>query len=401
MIYAAHRIRLVPTPAQAEKFHRFAGAKRFWFNWGLDRWKKLHAIGEKVNDNRLRKELTQLKKTDEFAWVNEVPQAVTANGLRDLGVAFKNFFRRVKKGEKPGFPRFKRHGEHDSFNCWDKPNIRVNGKRIRVAGMWIKMREAVRFDGKIIRASVVKEAGQWFVSVVVETRPPAQRRVGSGDVGIDLGCKTQAVLSDGTEYRGAKSLKSNLKRLAKLQRKLAKQKKGSNRRNRTKIKIARLYQRIKNIRAASVHAMTTEIVLRFGRIAIEDLNVKGMSKLRSIARSVNDQAFGEIRRQLEYKSKWYGSELHVVDRWFPSSKKCSCCGKVKEKLSLSERVYRCDSCGFEIDRDFNSAINLKEEIPGLARKSTHVESSRPGTELPSRKASAKRETKCDASNAAV
>lgn len=386
MIHASHRIRLSPNAGQLQVFRQMAGARRWAYNWGLERWRQRYEAGEKVSDNELRKELTQLKRESlDHRWLTEVPQAVTANALRDLGVAFKNFFANVKSGRKPGYPNFKKRGLGEGFKPTDRTGqLRINGKRIYIRGVgWVRLTEQPRFAGKCLSFTVSKDSdGHWYASLAFELdSPPVKLRIGSGDVGIDLGVGTVAVLSDGEEFTFERRDMKQDKRMKRLQRKLARQVKGSNSRTRTKARIARLHARARRVRTARIHEFTTEVVRSFTRIAIEDLNVKGMTKLRSLARKLGESCLGEIRRQLTYKSQWYDSHLLVVSRWFPSSKLCSACGNKKADLKLSDRMYRCESCKREIDRDINAAINLKKQLPVLGREVTPAESSLAGVSL--------------------
>ena len=371
MPHISHKLRLRPNQSQLRSFRRMAGAKRNRFNWALQRWQEMYAAGENPTELKIRKELTQVKKVDEFAWLKEVPQAVTANAVRDLGVAFKNFFRRVKqRATKPGFPRFKRKGLRESFTPTDrKQPIKMKGKRLYIRGAgYVRLCEMPRFEGPVVEATVsLGSCGHWYVALCFEVETiPTGDRVGTGDVGIDLGSTTLATLSDGSTFAPEKQYKRQDKRLKRLQRRLAKQQKPSNRRARTKSSIGKILAGQRRRRNEYLHELTTGIVRTFDRISIEDLNVRGMVKLRSLARSISDRAFREFRRQVEYKAKWYGCYLHVVDRFFPSSKLCSACGCKKDDLSLSDRTYECDACGLTIDRDLNAALNLKDQIPVLA-----------------------------------
>ena len=213
------------------------------------------------------------------------------------------------------------------------------------------------------------------MSIAVELdKPPTKIRAGESQVGIDLGCKSQAVLSTGETIVGPKPLARLLPKLQRLSKRLSRCVKGSGRWNKAKLLVARLHARIANIRQDAIHRMTTRIVLGHSEIAIEDLNVLGMGQFRSIARSVSDQSFFEIRRQLEYKAVLYGSTVRIIDRWFPSSKTCSGCGAVKKDLNLSERTYDCGVCGLRIDRDINASVNLRNQIGQSVPEFTRVES---------------------------
>lgn len=220
---------------------------------------------------------------------------------------------------------------------------------------------AKRVDGaRILRISVSRHGGRWYASLTVERADhhvPTTPKGGS--VGIDLGVKELATLSDGTVIHNPRALDSNLKRLKRAQRSLTRKVKGSNRRCKARTRVARLHARVANLRHDMLDKTTTMLARTYADISIEDLNVAGMVRNHRLARSVEDAAFAEFRRQLEYKTAQTGARLHVVDRWYPSSKTCSNCGTVKAKLSLSERVYHCDKCGFVIDRDLNAAINIQ------------------------------------------
>lgn len=222
------------------------------------------------------------------------------------------------------------------------------------------MCEALRFAGRIISASVSHVAGYWYVSITVEIQVSLLPSAENQDaVGVDLGINTLATLSTGEKFSGPKALRVLLERLRCASRKLSRKKKGSRNRAKARLKLARLHARISNIRRESLHWLSTYITRRFHTIGIEDLNVQGMMANARLARAVADMGFRELRRQIEYKASWRGGQLVVANRWFPSSKLCSCCGQRFEKLSLCVRRWICLSCGTSHDRDVNAAINLK------------------------------------------
>ena len=229
----------------------------------------------------------------------------------------------------------------------------------------IGIRERVRFEGEFRQCTISGRAGKWFISVMVKTEgnPYTNKSPGPSKVGIDLGIKDMAVLSDGTIYPANQELKRKLEKLAILQRRLAKKKKGSKRAEQLKTKIARLHYYVSCKRSAVIHKFTDEVTRKHNHIVIEDLNVSGMVKNHRLARAVSDVSFYEIRRQLEYKALYRGGEITVADRFFPSSKLCSQCGCIKTDLTLSDRVYICD-CGLTLNRDENAARNLLNYRPG-------------------------------------
>ena len=227
---------------------------------------------------------------------------------------------------------------------------------------WIKLKENnhLPFDKKILSATVSKRVGRWFVSISVEEEIAPVPNAKGEVIGIDLGIKTLAVASNGMVFENPKALKTYRRKLARLQRKQCRQKKGSSNRKKTNQKIARLHYKISNIRKNSIHKMTSAVVKTKPRlIVIEDLNVRGMTKNHCLAGAVSDASFGEIRRQLDYKCKWNAVELQVADRWFPSSKMCSRCGHIRHDLTLKDRIFVCPECGLVIDRDENASMNLK------------------------------------------
>ena len=212
---------------------------------------------------------------------------------------------------------------------------------------------------KVLRMTISRRAGRWYASLTVERDDkPVASQPKDGAVGVDLGVKTLATLSDGTVIENHRYLRKSERKLKRAQQELSRKTKGSNRRAKARAKVARLHAHVANQRLDAMHQLTTRLAETFSDISIEDLHVAGMVKNHHLAKSIMDAAFGEFRRQLEYKITRTGARLHVVDRWYRSSKTCSGCGGVKAKLSLSERTYRCDSCGLAIDRDLNAAINI-------------------------------------------
>ena len=348
----AHQIRLVPTPSQEEYFRKACGTARFAWNWALSEWKQRYEAGEKVDGLKLKKEFNA-RKAVEFPWTYEVSKYASQQPFLHLQAAFRRFFEKQAR-----YPRFKRKGVHDSFYIGGD-QIEVSGKRIRIPRLgWVRMREEVRFRGKVVSVTVRRIADRWFVSVHVELEEAPARCESQASVGVDLGVNRLATLSTGVTFEGPKPLRRQLKRLRRWSRRLSRRQKGSNNREKARQKLARFHYRIRCIRQNSVHKLTSYLTENFAVIAIEDLNVQGMLRNRRLARAVADMGFHEFRRQLDYKTRMRGNHLEVVDRWFASSKTCSDCGLVKEAFSLGERRFRCERCSFESDRDLNAALNL-------------------------------------------
>ncbi len=378
----AHRIALDPTDKQRTYFARASGVARFAYNWALAEWQRQYALRKDdpslpaPTDASLRRQLNSLKR-EQFPWMFDVTKCAAQEAVIDLGGAFRAFFE--KRGS---YPRFKKKTGAASFCAANEAGtFRADGKRIKLPVVgWVRMREAVRFTGRLKRVTVSREADRWFASIMVETddvRPVAQPLAA---VGVDLGITTLATLSSGETITGPKAHMAMLKRLRRSSRALSRKKRGSRNAARARRRLARLHARIANIRRDAMHKATTALAKTYRRIGIEDLNVRGMARNRRLARSIMDGGFFEFRRQLEYKARFYGATVIVADRWFPSSKTCSCCGSVKTELALSQRHFKCDDCGYEAGRDFNAARNLGklaasfavsacgEERSGAARK---------------------------------
>lgn len=379
----AHKIALDPNNAQATYFARAAGTARFAYNWALAEWQRQYAAWKQDNSlpkhsqAALRRQLNAIKR-EQFPWMLEVTKNAPQMAIIQLGEAFKNFFAGRAK-----YPKFRKKGVHDRFTLTND-QFSIDGSCIRIPHLgWVRMRESLRFAGKIMSATISRVADRWFVSITVDTEdPPKSRAENQGAVGVDLGVAALATLSTGETITGPKPHKALLDRLRRLSRSLSRKQKGSSNRRKAKAKLARLHARIANIRSDALHKLTTEITRRFHTIGIEDLNVRGMAKNRHLARSIADMGFFEFRRQLEYKATMRGGVVAVADRWFASSKTCSACGSVQEAMPLSVRQWICPDCGTRHDRDLNAAINLKnmavsstvsacgEEGAGRARKST-------------------------------
>jgi putative transposase len=356
----AHRIALVPNNVQATHLARAAGVARFAYTWALAEWQRQFAAHQAdpalplPSQFSLRRQLNAIKR-QQFPWMLEVTKCAPQMAIIQLGDAFKNFFARRAR-----YPRFRRKGEHDRFTL-SNDQFRVEGKRIHIPKLgYVRMREQLRFAGRIVSATVSRHARRWYASITVDTLevslPPAENQ---GAVGVDLGVTRLATLSTGEVFTGPKALRTLLERLRRLGRSLSRKVKGSRNWSRAKLALARLHARIGNLRREGLHQLTTQITRRFHTIGIEDLNVKGMLANRHLSRAIADMGFYELRRQLAYKAAWRGGEVVVADRWYPSSKTCSTCGHKLEQLALEVRGWTCPDCGTTHDRDVNAAINLK------------------------------------------
>ena len=364
-----HRIRLDPTATQGVYFARACGVSRFAYNWALAEWKRQYEAGGKPNEAALRKQLNAIKAA-EFPWMAEVTKCAPQTAIKNVGLAFEHFFRRVKLGQKPGYPRFKRKGIRDSFRADNGPAdatshaVEVTGKAVKLPRCGVvRMREALRFAGRVKSATVSRMADGWYVALAVETEDRLTAKQDRGAVGVDLGVTTLATFSDGTTEPALKPHRAEHKRIVRLSRSLARKRKGSANRAKAKAKLARLHLRIANVRKDALHKLTTTLATNYSTIGIEDLNVSGMLRNGSLARSIADAGFSEFRRQLEYKAVMTGAQVIVIDRFYPSSKTCSGCGTIHE-ITLRDRVLSCD-CGLKMNRDLNAAINIRRQALAL------------------------------------
>lgn len=356
----AYKTELQVNNKLATYFTGCAGMARFVYNWALDYWIKERERGDKRTGwMRLNTKLTELKQT-EYQWMYEYPDWVRVYAMKNCDQAYQNFFRRVKQGKTPGFPKFKSKKFTPMTFTINGQQVKVTETEVRLPKIgWVNLKEHgyIPVNKKICSATVSEKNGRWYVSVVVEEEEvnhPEPKRV----IGVDLGIKTLAVTSDGDYYENPKELYRAEKRLKRLDRWLSRKQKGSANRKKAKLARAKAYQKVSRIRKHVLHNITTELAKTKSVIVIEDLNVSGMMKNHHLARAISDVSFFEFRRMLEYKCSWYGSELVVIDRWFPSSKTCSNCGAINNDLTLGDRIYKCD-CGLEIDRDLNAAINIR------------------------------------------
>lgn len=368
-INRAYKVELNPNNKQRTLLEKSVGVARFTYNWGLNERIELYKSEKKSLTAIDQHKILCSKKKTEFPWMYDVSKMAPQEALRDLDTAFKNFFRGIKKGQKVGFPKFKsKHKSKPTFSISygffvtkSEVNIpKVGHVRLKEKG-YIPTK-----DVKINSMTVSKEADRWFISVqVVQDIPEPASQIKSV-LGVDVGIKTLATCSNYQMFENPKYLKKSKKKLTHAQKNLArkkfdkKAKRSSNNRNKAKLKVQKIYHRTSNQRKDSIHKMTSILAKTKPRyIVLEDLNISGMMKNHKIAGAIGDASFAEIKRQLTYKTAWYGGSVVEVDRFFPSSKMCSKCGSLKENLTLRDRIYICD-CGNVIDRDLNASINLEK-----------------------------------------
>jgi transposase, IS605 OrfB family, central region len=349
-----HKIALKPNQAQQTYFAKACGIARFAYHWALAEWERDYAAGGKPNEAALRRKLNAIKG-EQFPWMLEVSKRAPQQAIKNLGSAFKHFFRRCKQGEKKkGYPRFKKKGIHDSFRVDNGPPtpgenaVRIDAQHIQIPRLgWVRMCAVLRFQGQVKSVVIARTANRWFAAIVVDTQaiPLTARKNPGGAIGVDLGIKRLATLSHGEAVPGPKAPTALLHRLKKLSRRLSKKTNlTSHNRKKAKQKLTQLQARIANIRNDALHKLTTRLALEFDDIGIEDLNVKGMASNRCLARPIMEAGFYELRRQLKYKAARYGAKVHVADRRYPSSKQCSACYVINTALTLQQRAWTCPSC---------------------------------------------------------
>jgi putative transposase len=357
-IYKAFRYELKPNNKQRVLLFKCAGVARFTWNWAIARRNELYRDHIIVNAMDQHREINKLKETD-FKWMNDVSKWIPQESLRNLDRAWDKY----NRGNITGIPGFKKKGKNDSFRVGAPITIKPKGVKLPKLGVIRTKEDTHKFNGRILAATVNRDADKWFVNVdVVYDKEVAENR--SGDiVGVDLGLKDFAVIYNGNtveKYKAPRPMKVNLERLQSISKRHSKKKRGSNNSKKEAVKLARFYRKMRNQRKDFLSKLTSILAKTKSVIIIEDLPTQGLMGNPKLARSIADVCWGKFKQMLEYKTEWYGSKLLKINRYEPSSKACSECGSINSDLVLSDRVWICQECGATHDRDENAAKNIRE-----------------------------------------
>lgn len=357
----AYRVELDPNNVQRSDMVRHAGCARFAYNWGLQRKQEVWQMNQlpvpplkTPTAIDLHRELNKRKGVD-LGWMYEVSKCAPQEALRDLDRAYRNFFQ-----GRARFPRFhSRHRGVGSFRLTGAIHVE-DGHLVlpRIGRVKLKERGYLPLHVRALSATVSERAGRWFVSLGVEEGHPEPVPPTGEPVGVDLGIASLVTVSDGTVIENPRSLMARERKLKHLQREVSRKEKGSRNREKAKRRLSRCHAKIADLRKDALHKATTWLARTKPVIVVETLRPKNMFRNHALARSLSDASFGEFVRQLEYKCRWYGSRLMKADPFYPSTKRCSGCGHIKEELPLSERTYICEECGLVMDRDLNASRNL-------------------------------------------
>ncbi|EFB3950497.1 IS200/IS605 family element transposase accessory protein TnpB [Escherichia coli] len=365
----AFKFQLRPGGQQECEMRRFAGACRFVFNRALARQNENHEVGNKyIPYGKMASWLVEWKNATETQWLKDSPSQPLQQSLKDLERAYKNFFRK-----RAAFPRFKKRGQNDAFRYPQGVKLDQENSRIFLPKLgWMRYRNSRQVTGVVKNVTVSQSSGKWYISIQTESEVSTPVHPSASMVGLDAGVAKLATLSDGTVFEPVNSLQKNQKKLARLQRQLSRKVKFSNNWQKQKCKIQRLHSRIANIRRDYLHKVTTTVSKNHAMIVIEDLKVSNMSKSAAgtvsqpgrnaraksgLNRSILDQGWNEMRRQLEYKQLWRGGQVFAVPPAY-TSQRCACCGHTAKENRLSQSKFRCQVCGYTANADVNGARNI-------------------------------------------
>jgi len=352
-----YKYKLKPNNEQIVLLNKHFGSIRFVYNHFLNERKTEYETNKNsINYYDNAKSLTELKKQDDYSWLKEINSQSLQDSLKNLETAYKNFFRFNK-----GFPRFKSKHSKNSFTVPQFVKLNKNELSIPKFKEPIKVIIDRTFNGIIKQCTISKTpTNEYFVSILVETDYIKLEKTGK-QIGIDLGLKDFAITSDGYKYKNNKHTKTYEKQLKKHQQHLSRKTKGSNRYIKQRIKVATIHKKITNSRIDNLHKISTDLIRKYDVIVLEDLNIKGMVKNHKLSKHISDASWGRFVTMLSYKAEWNNKEILKINRFFPSSKTCNCCGYINQNLTLDVREWTCPSCNTKLDRDLNASINILNE----------------------------------------
>jgi len=353
----SYKYKLKPTNEQIVLLNKHFGSIRFIYNYFLNERKHEYETNKNsINYYDNAKSLTELKKQDNYSWLKEINSQSLQDSLKNLETAYKNFFR-----FKKGFPKFKSKHDKNSFTIPQFVKLNKNELSIPKFKDPIKVIIDRKFNGLIKQCTISKTpTNEYFVSILVETEHNKLPKTNKS-VGIDLGIKEFVITSDGYKYKNNRYTKTYAKKLKEHQQHLSRKIKGSNRYNKQKLKVATIHKKITNSRIDNLHKISTDLIKKYDLIVLEDLNIKGMVKNHKLSKHILDVSWGKFVTMLRYKSEWNDKKIVNIDRFFPSSKTCNCCGYINQNLKLNIREWVCPSCNTKLDRYLNASINILKE----------------------------------------